>query len=208
VGYPWDMGPAHTAWLVTAALLSSLAASTVSAPVAADAPVQHTRGSATKKGYRCEPAVALLGTLYQTHTGESVPLDDLVPNAERFDALLSDRVTGSRRALDPQLLGLLRALAARHAASRIELVSGFRSEKLNEMLRKKGHHVATHSQHTLGHAVDFRLVPAGDAEPMNPLALEREIREIGWQGGTGVYLGKDDRFVHADVGPDRRWNGQ
>ena len=126
------------------------------------------------------------------------------------------------RALDPRLLDLLRALAKLHetspgAAPRIELVSGFRSPKLNEMMRKKGHHVASHSQHSLGHAVDFRVVVACGAEPasasaqecasgatgvaLDPRLLAREIRASGWDGGVGVYTSKDDWFVHADIGP-------
>jgi uncharacterized protein YcbK (DUF882 family) len=162
----------------------------------------------------------------QTHTEERVLLDPAGPPPARFQELLADRVTGQSAPIDPRLLDLLRALAARHAneggAARIELVSGYRSPKLNEMLRKKGHHVASHSQHSLGHACDFRVVEA-NAEPpssaalpqrglhenrgVDPRALEREIRALGWQGGVGVYTTHDDWFVHADVGPNRRWDG-
>jgi uncharacterized protein YcbK (DUF882 family) len=153
----------------------------------------------------------LLGTLVQTHTEERVPLDSENPSPARFEALLADRVTGATHPLDPRLLDLLRALAARHAstagAARIELVSGFRSPKLNEMMRKKGHHVASRSQHSLGNACDFRIVPPGAERGVDPRALEQEIRELGWDGGVGVYTTKDDWFVHADVGPLRRWDG-
>jgi uncharacterized protein YcbK (DUF882 family) len=134
---------------------------------------------------------------------------------------------GSRIALDPRLLELLRTLAAHFTtpaggAPSIELVSGFRSPKLNAMMRKKGHHVASHSQHSLGHAVDFRVVvpcagasdaggfPGGcaagaTAVALDPRVIEREVRATGWTGGTGIYTSKDDWFVHADVGPDRTW---
>src|SRR5438132_4897722 len=113
--------------------------------------------------------------------------------------------------MDPRLLDLLRRLAERHGdagnAVRIELVSGFRSPKLNEMLRKKGHHVASHSQHSLGHAVDFRIVEDGAPRGVDPRELARAIRAAGWTGGVGIYLGADDWFVHADVGPNRNWGG-
>ncbi len=102
-------------------------------------------------------------------------------------------------------MGLLRQLAAKHPGSRIELVSGYRSWKLNEMLRKKGHHVASHSQHSLGHACDFRIVPPGAERALDPLVVEKEIRDLGWQGGVGVYPTTADWFVHADVGANRRW---
>jgi uncharacterized protein YcbK (DUF882 family) len=147
----------------------------------------------------------LLATLVQTHTDERVALDAVSPSAERFDSLLADRVTGQRHTVDPRLLAVLRQLAANHPGARIEIVSGYRSEKLNEMLRKKGHHVATHSQHSLGHAVDFRVeTPSG---ALGPFDTERELRALGWDGGIGVYLSAGDRFTHADVGPNRRWNG-
>jgi uncharacterized protein YcbK (DUF882 family) len=147
----------------------------------------------------------MLATLDQVHTGERVVLDADSPTQARFDALLSDRATGDGRPLDPQLLGLLRTLAAAHPGSRIELVSGYRSWKLNEMLRKKGHHVASHSQHSLGHACDFRIVPPGADVGIDPRVLEAEIRKLGWEGGVGVYPTKGDWFVHADVGRNRRW---
>jgi uncharacterized protein YcbK (DUF882 family) len=165
----------------------------------------------------------IAATLVQTHTDERLILDAEGPAGARFDALLADRITGSSRPVDPRLLGLLRALVASFAidpasgreAPRIEIVSGFRSPKLNEMLRKKGHHVASHSQHSLGHAVDFRVVlpERASLEKVNergvdPRELETRIRAQGWTGGVGVYLAKDDWFVHADVGPNRRWLGQ
>jgi uncharacterized protein YcbK (DUF882 family) len=86
-------------------------------------------------------------------------------------------------------------------------VSGFRSPKLNEMMRKKGHHVASHSQHSLGHAVDFRVVPPGEEKGIDPRVLEREVRALGWEGGVGVYTMEHDWFVHCDVGPHRGWSG-
>ena len=125
--------------------------------------------------------------------------------------------------LEPRLLALLRTLATKFTgpdggAPTIELVSGFRSPKLNEMMRKKGHHVASHSQHSLGHAVDFRIVvPCAGARAampvcagavalaLDPRAVERAIREEGWDGGVGVYTLTEDWFVHADVGPERSW---
>lgn len=154
-----------------------------------------------------DPAPPLLATLVQTHTGERVILDPASPSDARFEALLADRVTASHRPFDPRLLGLLRALAARHPGARIELVSGYRSPKLNEMMRKKGRHVASHSQHSLGHAVDFRIVPAGEARGVDPRELEKEIRALGWDGGVGTYPQTHDWFVHADVGKNRRWGG-
>lgn len=190
---------------------AAIAAATVTSPLGADVRTPTSAGLARRKGrvWAAEDrdVPPLLGTLVQTHTAERLVLDSASPSAERFDALLADRVTGAKQPLAPELLGLLRTLAAKHTGARIELVSGYRSWKLNEMLRKKGHHVASHSQHSLGHAVDFRIVLPDATKGIDPRDLEREIRDAGWKGGTGVYTLETDWFVHADVGPERRWRG-
>ncbi len=182
----------------------------VAAPLAADPGVHHGLGLARKKSAEAPGAESAgptptLATLVQVHTDERVPLDATSPSPERFSQLLADRVTGAELPLDPRLLELLRTLAAQEPGGHIELVSGFRSPKLNEMLRKKGHHVASHSQHSLGHACDFRLLPKDAARPLAPYVMERRIRALGWKGGVGVYPTTNDWFVHADVGPNRRW---
>jgi uncharacterized protein YcbK (DUF882 family) len=193
--------------------IASLSAMLVTSAGTRESAPRRSDGLAQKKG----DAIAstekppLLATLVQTHSDERVPLDSSSPTDARFDALLADRATASTCHFDPRLLGLLRTLAARHIkngeAPRIELVSGYRSAKLNEMMRKKGHHVASHSQHSLGHAVDFRIIEAGADRAIDPRDLEQEIRALGWTGGVGTYLTSDDWFVHADVGPNRHWRG-
>ncbi|MBS2018566.1 MAG: DUF882 domain-containing protein [Deltaproteobacteria bacterium] len=190
-------------------LFAAVCAALVASPSGVDAKVARGMGLASRKSAMTDaPAPPpLLATLVQTHTDERVPLDESSPSAERFSALLADRVTGERHAFDPRLLELLRALARKHPGSRIELVSGYRSAKLNEMMRKKGRHVASHSQHSLGHACDFRIVPPGETRGIDPRTLEKEIRELGWDGGVGVYTLASDWFVHADVGKNRRWGG-
>ncbi len=166
-----------------------------------------TAGEQALAAPAAEPLVPFVtdGTLVQTHTGEHLPLSAAEPSAARFDRLLADHVTGSAHTIDPRLLELVRALVARYPGARVEIVSGYRSEKLNEARRKKGRHVASHSQHTLGHALDFRVVPAGVTRGVDPRALEKEIRALGWDGGVGTYPTASDLFVHADVGRNRRW---
>jgi uncharacterized protein YcbK (DUF882 family) len=193
---------------VAAVLLASLSAATVAPSTAPpEAHVAHGSGLASKKGPPVDtPAeLAVLATLAQVHTGERLVLDAEWPPEELFDAFLADRVTGAKHPIDPRLLGLLRAVAGNHPGGRIELVSGYRSPKLNEMLRKKGHHVASHSQHSLGHACDFRVVPPGQEAALDPRVIQSEIRALGWDGGVGVYPTATDWFVHADVGGNRSW---
>jgi uncharacterized protein YcbK (DUF882 family) len=226
---PRRVRAANLLGFATFGLLPAALSVLVCRPLEADEAVVHGHGLARRKAAEAPPGrdpagpAPIAATLVQTHTGERVILDAVGPADARFDALLADRITDSSRAMDPRLLGLLRGLVASfqidpasgREAPRIELVSGFRSPKLNEMLRKKGHHVASHSQHSLGHAVDFRVVLPEKAHiekltqrGVDPRELEQRIRALGWAGGVGIYLSKDDWFVHADVGPNRRWLGQ
>ena len=145
--------------------------------------------------------------LVETHSGESIPLDEATPSNDTLSVLLADRVANERASFDPRLPALLRSLARKYRLSRIEIVSGYRSPKLNETMRQMGRHVAVHSQHSLGNAVDFRIVPSGETRAVDPRILEQDIRELGWEGGTGCYAEPSDWFVHADVGPKRRWDG-
>jgi uncharacterized protein YcbK (DUF882 family) len=138
-------------------------------------------------------------TIINVHTGEAVALSSAEPSHARFSDVLSDRVTGSKIELDRRLLELLRQIALRNPGVRLEIVSGYRSPKLNELLRKKGHKVASHSQHSLGHAVDFRIIGR------TPSKMKEEILKVGWDGGIGQYDKSSDLFVHADVGPKREW---
>lgn len=197
--------------LAATAVFAAVAAALVASPSGVDARVERGMGLANKKATAASTeaasteALPLLATLVQTHTDERVVLDAATPTDDRFSALLADRVTGERHAFDPRLLELLRSLARKYPAARIELVSGYRSAKLNEALRKKGRNVASHSQHSLGHAVDFRIVPAGADKGIDPRILEKDLRDLGWEGGIGVYPLTTDWFVHADVGKKRRW---
>jgi len=195
---------------ILASVLASLSAATVAGPAVVrdgSGRMVHGQGLATKKGPALDATTdpPVLATLDQVHTGEHAVLDAESPTQDRFDALLTDRSTGEHHVLDGRLLGLLRTLAEAHPGSRFELVSGYRSPKLNETLRKKGHHVASHSQHSLGNACDFRIVPPGSTTGLDPRVLEVEIRKLGWDGGVGIYPTPSDWFVHADVGRNRRW---
>jgi len=178
----------------------------------ADPPTERTSGLATRKEWRpsgetnavetCDPErseVETWATLFNVHTGEAMPLSSDEPTFDRFCDALADRATGSKAMLDPKLLELLRQVALQNPGARIELVSGYRSPKLNEMLRKKGHRVASHSQHSLGHAVDFRIIG------LTPSQMKQAILKSGWEGGIGQYDKSSDLFVHADVGPKREW---
>lgn len=156
-----------------------------------------------KKDRRVAGSLALrpcLCTLHNLHTAEAVALDGTVGTAEDslVCRLLRDRTTWEEHAMDPTNLATVRRAASTLNARRVEVVSGYRSDKLNEMLRKKGRHVARSSQHVHGRALDFRLVGVPTAE------LLRFVR-AAHVGGVGYYPGSG--FVHVDTGPVRRWSG-
>jgi uncharacterized protein YcbK (DUF882 family) len=101
--------------------------------------------------------------------------------------------------MDGRLVGVLVKAAVHFKVDTIEIVSGFRAPKYNLMLRKKGHEVARESQHTMGHAVDFRL-PGVDAKQLRNYVRTLHV------GGVGYY--PESQFVHADVGKIRYWVGR
>lgn len=150
------------------------------------------------------PAESLptLGTLVSLREHELLVLSETEPSEKQFSTLLRDRVTGDTVEMAPRLLALVRDVAKDEKVSRVEFISGYRSWKLNEMLRKKGRNVASQSQHSLGTAMDFRV------EGMSAKELADAIEARRWKGGLAYYPGDTDRFVHADVGPNRRWRGR
>jgi uncharacterized protein YcbK (DUF882 family) len=80
----------------------------------------------------------------------------------------------------------------------IQIISAYRSPATNSMLRRRSSGVARHSQHTLGHAMDFYI-------PDVPL---EQIRAAGLRlqrGGVGFYPTSGSPFVHLDTGSVRHW---
>jgi uncharacterized protein YcbK (DUF882 family) len=80
----------------------------------------------------------------------------------------------------------------------IQIVSSYRSPATNAMLRRRSSGVARHSQHMLGHAMDFYI-------PDVPL---EQIRYAGLRlqrGGVGFYPTSGSPFVHLDTGGIRHW---
>jgi hypothetical protein len=80
----------------------------------------------------------------------------------------------------------------------INIIASYRSPGTNAMLRRRSSGVARHSQHTLGHAMDFYI--PGVALP--------EIRAAGLRlqrGGVGFYPTSGSPFVHLDTGSVRHW---
>jgi uncharacterized protein YcbK (DUF882 family) len=139
--------------------------------------------------------------LHNIWTKDTVVFDPKAPaiDQETLDAFLRCHFTDEPTHMDPHLIGVLVGAAKKFSVDRIEVVSGFRSPKFNLMLRKKGHEVARDSQHTYGHAVDFRIPGVGTRR------LLQYVRSLHL-GGAGFY--PESEFVHADTGPIRYWAGR
>jgi len=120
------------------------------------------------------------------------------PKAEVANLFLRCRFTNTAAEMDPRLLPVLLQAAKKFKVKRVDIVSGFRSPKHNLNLRKKGRQVARSSEHTLGHAIDFRL-PGVGIQKLHTWARSLRL------GGVGFY--SRSRFIHVDVGNVRYWNG-
>ena len=142
--------------------------------------------------------VQVVTTLYNLWNHEALPLLAGQPYKRPFQYFLRDHYTKQSTQADTRLAGVLAAAAIRFRATRIEVVSGYRSPKYNLMLRKKGHQVARESQHMQGTAVDFRVYGV-------PTETLREFVRGLRLGGVGYY--PRTRFIHADTGKVRYWQG-
>jgi hypothetical protein len=134
-------------------------------------------------------------------TRETLAFDPRRPgvDAATFGDFLRCHFTGDATSVDMRLLDVLAGAARRFGATRMHIVSGFRAPKYNLVLRKKGREVARDSQHTRGHAVDFRIPGVPTAQL---LGYVRSLRV----GGVGSY--PSSGFVHVDTGPLRTWAGR
>ena len=140
--------------------------------------------------------------IYNTWTHETLAFtaegaEQIAP--ETVNHFLRCHFTNEPATMDPALFGVLLKAAKRFAVDRIHIVSGYRHDKYNLMLRKKGRQVARTSQHTLGHAVDFRLPGVAIGR------LHRWARSLRL-GGVGFY--RSSGFIHVDTGDIRFWNGR
>lgn len=140
---------------------------------------------------------------HNVHTDEELTINCSLeqsydrPTISRFNEFLRDHHSDEVRMMDPALIDLFYAIAAfTGSTGTFKILSGYRSEETNSMLRRAGHGVAEHSMHIEGKAVDIRM---SDVDI-------RTIRDVGLalqQGGVGYY--PRSGFVHLDTGRIRSW---
>lgn len=139
-----------------------------------------------------------------THTRESLTVGWRIAGhpdplaLRRIDRLLRDFRTGDVHPIDPTLLEQLHRVAALTGSrAPFQVISAYRSDRTNAMLRERGRGgVARTSLHLQGRAIDVRL-------PDVPLADLRDAARSLAAGGVGYY--PQDGFVHLDTGRVRAW---
>lgn len=134
-----------------------------------------------------------------THEMLALDVEDAQgPAPEVVNRFLRCHFTNAPTDMATELFPVLLKAAKRFKVKRVNVVSGFRDPKYNLSLRKKGRQVARESEHTEGHAVDFRL-PGVRIEALHKWARTLRL------GGVGFY--QRSGFIHVDVGRVRYWNG-
>ena len=146
----------------------------------------------------------LIVALRSVHTGEEmnlvVPKSLNVSNSaiEKFNHICRDWRYNQAKSMDPGLIQILAKICDEIKDEKrsisVELLSGFRTHRTNEMLRRRSVMVAKNSFHKLGKALDFRL-------PDLDLSQTKASADRYAYGGLGVYK----NFIHIDTGPQRRW---
>jgi len=142
-------------------------------------------------------------SLFNTHTGEKVTAtywaegQYIKDEIKAIEWLLRDHRAGKAHAMDPRLFEMMHAIQCRVDCGRpFHIISGFRSDKTNAMLRGKSSGVARKSYHMQGRAIDIRL-PRYDVAKLKKAALSLKA------GGVGYY--PRSNFVHVDTGRVRSW---
>jgi len=142
-------------------------------------------------------------TFAHTHTGEHLNVEyftagEYLPDAlQTVNHFLRDFRTGDEHVIDPGLLDLLHSLNGLTGSSKpFQVISGYRSPKTNDMLRRHSEGVAAGSLHMKGQAINIRLADV-------PLPKLRNAALEAQRGGVGFYPASD--FVHVDTGRVRYW---
>lgn len=122
-----------------------------------------------------------------------------LPDAfEEINYVLRDFRQNEEFPIDPRTIDILYMIHKKSGSKHnFEILSGYRTPKTNDMLRRTSTGVAKHSFHLTGQAIDIRL-------PYFKTADLRDIARGLRAGGVGYY--HKSNFIHVDTGKVRHWN--
>ena len=144
-------------------------------------------------------------SFYNIHTKETIAViykrngQYQAEAMKRINWILRDWRRNIPTRMDPKLIDLAWEMHRELGSQQpIHVISGFRSQKTNNMLRRTRGGQARRSQHILGKAMDIRFPDV----PVRRLRYAGLIRE---RGGVGYYPTSGTPFVHIDTGRVRHW---
>lgn len=116
---------------------------------------------------------------------------------QRVNNILRDVRSDEVREMDPRLIDIMSATQYLLGHDRpFSVISGYRTKKTNDALRRKSRGVAKNSYHIRGMAADLRM------EGVSVAQIEKAGKLLA-SGGVGIYTRSN--FVHLDSGPVRNW---
>ena len=143
-------------------------------------------------------------TLYNIHNKETLSVTFRTPDGEydpealkAINHIMRCHYTDEVTDIDTRVIEYLNSVDnALGGGNEIHIISAYRSPTYNKLLRREGHHVAKHSLHMKGEAIDIAIPHIG-TNKIRHTALKLA------RGGVGYY--PRDGFVHIDSGPFRTW---
>jgi len=143
-------------------------------------------------------------SLYNTHSRERLsinyrdPQGNYIPEAlTSLNWILRCPYTGEVANMDIRAIEHLNLVDKQlGGGNEFHIISGYRSPQYNGLLRREGHHVAKHSLHLKGKAIDISI-PGVGLDKLRRTALNLNYGGVGYYPGAG--------FVHLDSGSFRTW---
>jgi len=143
-------------------------------------------------------------TLYNIHNKETLSVTFRTPSGEydpealkAINQIMRCHYTEEVAEIDTRVIEYLNSVDnALGGGNEIHIISGYRSPTYNKLLLRTGHHVAKHSLHMKGKAIDIAI----------PHIRTKKIRHVALKlarGGVGYY--PRNGFVHIDSGSFRTW---
>jgi len=166
-------------------------------------------GACTSLGFsqaaRAKPRTSITKTIrcFNIHTRETLTVafykDGEYDNValHQLNTFLRDHRENKSTTMDIKLFEQLWQLQQSLGKNtEFRVVSGYRTPKTNDDLRKKSNGVALKSYHMLGQAIDISVNNASTSK-LHKLALAMNAGGVGYYPNSG--------FIHLDTGPVRHW---